>query len=88
MTNVRKLVLHKMSLDAVPPGGGIESALKFIIEPGRMAQSFKAAEEWVKAACAVVRTGTGENPWIHSDDEAIAGELLRLIEERKRKVGP
>lgn len=81
--NVKRLVFHKMSLDAVPPGGGLKSALDFIITPGAMGASYKAATEWVNAAILAVRQAVEPNPWKTADDEAIAGELLRLIEERK-----
>ncbi len=74
-----------MSLDAVPPGGGLKSALDFIMTPGAMATSAKAATEWVNAAINVVRLAAEPNPWKNSDDEAIAEEILRLIEERKKQ---
>ena len=88
MSNVQKLISHKMSLDAVPPGGGLKSALDFLMTPGKLAESSRAATEWVRLAIAGIRTAAEPNPWKTADDEVIAGELLRLIEERKRKVGP
>ncbi len=83
--NAKRLMIHKMSLDAVPPGGGLKSALDFIMTPGAMATSAKAATEWVNAAINVVRLAAEPNPWKNSDDEAIAEEILRLIEERKKQ---
>ena len=80
----KKLVIHKMSLDAVPAGGGIGSALKFLSDPQGMAQSSRAAKEWVESAIALIRTAAEPNPWKTSTDEEIAGELLRQIEERKK----
>jgi hypothetical protein len=83
--NAKRLMIHKMSLDAVPTGGGMKSALDFLMTPGAMATSAKAATEWVSAAILAVRQATEPNPWKNSDDEKIAGELLRLIEERKKQ---
>jgi hypothetical protein len=82
--NVKKLIAHKMSLDAVPPGGGLKSALDFLTKPGAIAASGKAGTEWVMAAIVAIRTAAEPNPWKNADDEQIAGEVLRRIGERKQ----
>jgi len=84
-TNFKKLIAHKMSVDAVPPGGGLKSALDFLMNPAALAASSKAAKEWVTEAIAVIRQAAEPHPWNNADDESIAGELLRLIAERKAK---
>lgn len=78
--NVKRLIAHKASLDAVPPGGGLEDAVEFLVT-GKFAEGMKAASDWVRQAIQVIKSAPG-NPH-GDDDEAIAGELLRRIEERK-----
>lgn len=80
--NVKRLVVHKMSVDAVPAGGGVADALWFLTEPGRLPASAKKAQEWVEAAIAAVRAAPG-NP--HPDDEAIAAAILAEVDRRKGK---
>lgn len=80
--NVKRLIIHKMSFDAIPPSGGFAAGLQFLSNPKTIADGWRSAEKWVREALAVVRTGTGDNPWRTADDEAIASELLRRIEEK------
>lgn len=82
--NVKRLIVHKMSVDAVPNNGGPADAIRFLTTPGAVTQSAKAASAWVEEAIRVVRLAAEPNPWKQADDEAIAGELLRQIETRKR----
>ena len=82
--NFKKLLIHKMSLDAVPAGGGVGSALKFLSDPQGMAKSSRAAKEWVESAIMLIRTAAEPNEWKNATDEEIAGELLRRIDERKK----
>jgi len=81
--NVKKLITHKMSRDAIPDGGGFADGLSFLSNPERMAKAARAATEWVEHAIAIVKTAP-DNPY-GDDDEAIAGEILRQIDERKAK---
>jgi hypothetical protein len=81
--NVKKLIIRKMSVDAIPSGGGLSEGISFLTKPGALSSGFKSAAEWVKSAIEVVRKAAEPNPWKDADDEAIAGELLRKIEERK-----
>ena len=80
--NVRKLWTHKMSRDAIPDGGGFVDGLEFFTNPEKRQRIMREAEAWVAQAIAVVRTAAEPNPWREASDEAIAGELLRLIDER------
>ena len=79
--NVKKLIIHKMSVDAVPLGGGLQDAIEYLAS--NLADSGRQAAELVKRAIAVVKTAP-DNPY-GDDDEAIAGELLRRIEERQKR---
>lgn len=80
--NVRKLIAHKMSVDAIPPGGGFNAGIDFILS-GKINESAKRATEWVQKAIAVFKTAP-DNPF-GDDDEAIADHLLKGIEERQKK---
>ncbi len=81
--NVRKLIVTKMSLIMVPPGSGtIYTALEAMVKPGNIGDVARQATEWVEAAIAAVKMAHG-NPY-GDDDEAIAGEILRQVEKRKK----
>ena len=82
---MRKLIFHKMSLDAIPKGGGIADGIKFLSDRNGMVKSLHAADQWVIGAIAAIRNAGEPNPWKDQTDEAIAGEILRKIEERKNE---
>ncbi len=83
--NVKKLMIHKMSLDAVPPGcgDGFASAIDYLLSPEKHRASARAALEWVRLALVAVKSAP-DNPY-GEDDEVIAGELLKQIEERQKR---
>lgn len=81
--NVKKLIAHKMSLDAIPRGGGFEDGLNFLSSKDNITEGAKRAKDWVKLAIESVRKAGEPNPWKDCDDEAIAGYFLKKIEERQ-----
>lgn len=81
--NVRRLYIHKMSLDAVPAGGGLADGLAFFTDKEKRHRIMRDAEIWVMGAIQTVRTATEPNPWREADNEAIAGEILRRMDERE-----
>lgn len=81
--NVKKLIVRKMSLIAVPAGAGIGSALNFLTDPGAIGAAAREATEWVEMAIRLIREASGDNPWKDRSDEEIAGELLGRIGERE-----
>lgn len=83
--NVKKLIAHKMSLDAVPRGGGFNDALGFLSDKDNITDGARRAKQWVQLAIVTLRQAAEPNPWKDADDEAIAGEFLRKIEERQRQ---
>jgi len=83
--NVKKLIIHKMSRDAIPDGCGLKAGIEFLSDPKRIMAGAKSATEWVEAAILAVRQAAEPNPWKNADDEAIAGEILKGIESRKAK---
>jgi hypothetical protein len=83
--NVKQLVIVRMSVEAIPHGSGLEAAIRFLSSRDRLVDGAKSAMSWVEAAILAVRQAGDPNPWKNADDEAIAGELLRQIEERRKK---
>lgn len=81
--NVKRLIAHKMSLDAIPKGGGVADGLKFLLDKERIVKAAREADEWVKSCIAAVRKAAEPNPFREAPDEDIAAEILRKIEERK-----
>lgn len=81
--NIKKLIIHKSSMDAIPPGGDIADGVKFLTEPGRLVKSMRDSSEWVDAVILAVRYAGEPNPWKSASDEEIAGEILRRIEKRR-----
>ncbi len=85
--NVKKLIVEKMSLLMIPPGckDGLATGVAALTKPGNVQAIAKEATEWVNAAIAAVRAAPGENPWREANEESIAGEILKGINERRRK---
>lgn len=83
--NVNRLLIERMSLEAVPPGGGIDSAIKFLSSKDSIINGVRSAKKWVEDAIQAVRLASGPNPWRDASDEEIAGEILRQVEEKRRK---
>lgn len=81
--NVRKLTVVKMSRDAIPDGGGVADGIAFFTDRDKRRRIMADADAWVGTSIQAVREATGYNPWREADDETIAGEILRRIEERK-----
>lgn len=86
--NVRKLIARKMSLDAVPAGGGFTAALDFLSRKENITASAKSAKDWVRTALRAVREASAPNPWALSTNEEIAGYLLEKITERESAAAP
>lgn len=83
--SMSRLIAHKMSLDAVPPGSDLADVVAFITNKEKLKASIGAASEWAKAAVLAVRNANEPNPFKEADDETIAAEILRQVEARKAK---
>ena len=86
MTNVQKLIAHKMSIDAIPPGveNPLASGIAYLTKPG-LPERARAAEKWVRGMVLLARCSRGlERVGLRMDstDEEIAGVILKKIEER------
>lgn len=79
--NVNRLIVERMSYLAVPKNGGLADVVRLFTEEGRLAAVCKQATADIEHALAVAKTAR-PNPY-GDDDEAIAAEILRRIQERK-----
>lgn len=82
--NVKRLIIQKTSTDAIPKDGGLADGLRFLSSSARIAAGIRAATEWVQLAIQAVREAAEPNPWKNADDETIAAEILRQIEEKRK----
>lgn len=80
--NVKKLIIAKMSLIMIPPGTSdpFAAGIKALSDATGLASVAREATAWVKAALDAVKNAPGSTC---TDDEAIAAEILRGIEQRK-----
>lgn len=83
--NIKKLIIHKISLSAIPPGGGFADGVKFLSDKDRIIKTMRESHSWVKQVIAAVRNAGEPNPFKNASDEDIAGEILRKIEEKRAK---
>jgi len=83
MNNVAKLTIKRLSVLAVPRGGGIADGIKFFRDEEHRKKLVLEAEAWTKEAIKVFKTAV-DNPF-GDDDEAIAGYILDKIQGRSKK---
>lgn len=79
--NVRRLFIQRMSVLAIPTGGGFADGLSFFTDQEKRRRIMHDAEIWVMGAIQTVRTASGDNPWREADNETVAGEILRRVSE-------
>jgi hypothetical protein len=79
--NVNRLIIERLSYLAIPEDGGLADAIRLFTEEGRLLAVYKQAIQDVEHCLAVAKTAN-PNPY-GNDDEAIAAEILRRIQERK-----
>lgn len=82
--NVKKLIIYKMSHDAISSGGGIGDGIKFLSSPEAMLEAARTATAWVSNSLDAVRQSPEPNKWKTASDDEIAAEILSRIEEVKR----
>jgi len=85
ISNVKKLAVHKMSVDAIPPGEGLNAGIKFLSDPKSISNGFKKAHQWVLEAIQTVRQAGEPNPFKDYTDDDIAGMILNKIEKLRKK---
>jgi hypothetical protein len=79
--SVKKLICRKMAQLMIPDGGGFADGLRELSDPSNIANRAREATSWVQQAINLVKSAP-DNPY-GGDDELIAGEILRQIEQRQ-----
>lgn len=79
--NLKKLMIHFMAVDAIPAGGGLQAAVDLIMSPNGLRDSAMRSLAQALAAIDAMRAAP-DNPY-GNDEEVIAGEFVKQIEERK-----
>ena len=82
--NVRKLIVRRASVLAVPAGGGLSDAIAVLSNPKLLASHILQATAEIEASIAAVKSAS-DNPY-GDDDEAIAAEILRQLDERDKTL--
>jgi hypothetical protein len=90
--NVKRLIILRLSREAIPDGGGLIDGLLFFSDPDKRKKNLDDSARWVKQAIEAVRGGAEPNPWKNASDEVIAGEILQRSADRAgdgaaRKLG-
>lgn len=81
--NVKRLIAHRASAICIPSGGGLADGIRAIATPGKLTEALRQATKEIDLSIAAVRAAPDNQ--FGDDEEAIAGEILRQIEEAKRK---
>ena len=71
-----------MSVDAIPPNGGLKDALKFLQNPQMIKEQYQKAEKWVYAAIQLIKQAPGGDEI--GNDEEIATKILEKIKPRTK----
>lgn len=83
--NMKRLIIHKVSVDAIPQGGGLGAGIGFLTSRGALMNGFRSAAEWCRSAVKAVRSAAEPNRWKEATDEEIAAEILRRLAARHSK---
>lgn len=78
--NVIQLIVHKMCVDTIPPDGGVAGLLNLIRSKEQIRDAVKKAAAWVFTVIDLVKAAPDGSQF--GDDEAIASEILRQVDER------
>lgn len=86
--NVRKLIAKRVSVLAIPSSlstrDAFEAGFSFLIDKNKIIDATRKATTEIEQAIAAVKSAPDNQ--LGDDDEAIAGEILRQIDERDRNA--
>ena len=80
--NMQRLIATLFANNAIPAGGGLEDGIAALM-PGKIQEGMKRAEAEALKMMLTVKSAP-DNPF-GDDNEAIAGHLLKLAEEKRRR---
>lgn len=80
---MKRLMIERAALEAVPIGGGMASAIDFFLDKKKTVEGFRRSLGWCDSAIQTLRGACEPNPLKNSSDEEIAGEILRRIKIRR-----
>ena len=80
--NVKKLIVRRMTVLAIPEGGGLEDGLAFLMDTNRMVKVAKEATNWVFMMIDYVKKAPDYDG---ETDEEIAAAVLAKVEELKKE---
>ena len=83
--NLTRLLIRRASVDAVPTGGGLESAIAYLLDGG-LAKGVRPALQWCDESIEKLRKAGEPNPFKDRDEEYIAGEILARVQKRETKT--
>ena len=84
--SVQRLVIRKMSHEAIPDGGGLQDGIAFLLNQDAMNEGYRRAYKWVQEAIDAVKSAP-DNPY-GDNDEAIADAILAKLDEKRRPTAP
>lgn len=77
--NVRKLICAKMAKDAIPPGGGVQAGVDFLMDKDKVIETARNAQTWVAHAILAIRQAPDPNPYKSKTDEEVAQVILDRV---------
>lgn len=80
--NIRRLIVARAVELLTPRGGRLADLHTGLLVPSRISSAAREAAEWVKGEFAAAKATPGNHRG--DDDEAIAGEILRRLQQRAR----
>lgn len=84
-SNVQKLIFVRMGYEAIPPNGGFEDGIEFLLDKNKIAAGYKKAKKFVMDSIELVKQ-CPDNPY--KSDEEIATVILAEIERKKLAKSP
>lgn len=78
--NMKRLMAYRVAREAIPPGGGMASAIQSIVTPGRLSELSRNALAWCDEAINAMRSAP-DNPY-GDDEETIAGAIVAELDKK------
>ena len=80
--NMKKLLIRKVAVDAIPSGGGFADGVELFTTPGKLVRLSREALVWIDLAIEAIKSAP-DNPY-GEDEETIAGVILAKLTPETR----